>query len=176
MIWQIMIVETSLVWIVNSLWICTHFHNLIMKILAPWWHDYLPLFILHIICFTMKIDSNFLVALKRSWNPAWWGFEVINSQSLCKLQAFISHKDPPQSTFLLGIFMCTDIQVLDQFLFNFHIFTAVASHHCTCFQFPVIKFYKKPPFYRMFIIVRGVITSRSPVITLCYSPFLQMLI
>ena len=57
-------------------------------ILAPCWHDYLPLLICHIICFAMKIDSNFLIALECSWNPAWWGFEVINPQAFWKLKFF----------------------------------------------------------------------------------------
>ena len=144
-IWDILIVATSLVCIVNAFWRCIQFRNLSMKILVPFWHYYLPLFIYHSICFAMQIDSKFLIALKRSWNPAWWVFEVIKPQSFFKIQEFIIHKDPPYSTIFLGIFMCTEIQVLDQFLFHFHIFMAAASYHCTCFQFTVIKFYNKPP-------------------------------
>ena len=104
-----------------------------------------PLFIYHIIFFTMQIDSNFLIALRRSWNPACWAFEVINPQAFWKLQAFLFHKYQHYSTLVLGIFMCLKIEVLDQFLLNLQIFRAAASHHCTCFQWTVIKFYKKLP-------------------------------
>ena len=144
-IWELLIVETSLVFIVNVFWRCIHFRNISMKIIAPFWHDYLHIFICRIIYFTVQIYSHFLIALKRSLNPAWWGFEFVKPQTLCKLRAFIFHKNPPHHTIVFGIFMCMEIQVLDQFLFNFHIFTAAASHNCICFQFPVIKFYKPPP-------------------------------
>ena len=86
MIWEILIVETNLVYIVNSFWSCIHFLDIIMKILAPCLNDYLPLSIFHIICFTMIIYYNFLIELKCSWNPVWWGFEVVKPQSLWKLQ------------------------------------------------------------------------------------------
>ena len=68
--WELLIVEVSLVCIVNASWRCIYFRNLIMKILSPCWHDYLPLFICNIILFTMNIHSNFLIALKHRWNPA----------------------------------------------------------------------------------------------------------
>ena len=85
------------------------------------------------------------IALKRSWNKAWWSFEVINPQPFCKCQGFLFHKYPYYSTLVLGVFMCTDIQVIYQFLFNLHIFMAAALHHYACFQFTVIKFYKNTP-------------------------------
>ena len=103
MIWELLILDTILVCIVNSFWRCIHFHNISMKILVPCWHDHLPLFICHIISFIMQIDSNFLIALKRNRNPARQGFEVIKPQAFCKIQVFIFRKDPPYSTLVLGI-------------------------------------------------------------------------
>ena len=55
------------------------------------------------------------------------------------------HKDTHYSTLDLGIFMYTYVQVLNIFIFNFHIFMAAESHHCTCLQLTIIKFYKKQP-------------------------------
>ena len=49
--------------------------------------------------------------------------------------------------------MCTDIKVMDQFLLNILIVTAEASHHCNCFQFPVIKFTRNRPKYYSLIFV-----------------------
>ena len=106
-IWEVLMIDTSLVWILNAFWRCIHFQNISMKILAPCWYDYLPLFIFHTIFFTMKVYLKFIIALKRIWNIEWRDFELIKTQAFCKLQAFIFHKDAPYSTLVLWIFMCT---------------------------------------------------------------------
>ena len=83
---EILILDTSLVCIVNAFSGCICFRNISIKILASFWRDYLSLLICHIICFAIKNDSKFLIVIKCSWNPAWWGFEVINPQALSKVQ------------------------------------------------------------------------------------------
>ena len=83
-IWELLIVDTSLVYIVNELWRCIHFPNISTNILAPRWHDYLSLLIWYIICFAVQSVYSCLVVIKCSWNLAWWGFEVINPQAFFK--------------------------------------------------------------------------------------------
>ena len=59
----LLIVETSMVFIINKLWSCIHPLNISIKVLPLCWYYYLRLFISRIIFFTMQIYSNFLVAL-----------------------------------------------------------------------------------------------------------------
>ena len=64
----------------------------------------------------------------------------------------------------MGIFLCTEIQLLDQFPLYFHIFMAAASHHFTCFQFPVIKIYKKTPKILFFAVFASKASSTMTII------------